>query len=51
MSLANLNDTSFEISLLASMMYSPDLISELSEETILHPDDFIESMHYEISRL
>ena len=48
MSLSDLNDQSYELNLLAVMLYSPDLIGTLSDENMLTESDFISQQNYEI---
>jgi len=48
MSLSDLNDQSYELNLLAVMLYSPDLIGSLSDENMLTESEFISQQNYEI---
>ena len=44
----DLNDQSYELNLLAVMLYSPDLIGTLSDENMLTESDFVSQQNYEI---
>ena len=44
----DLNDQSYELNLLAVMLYSPDLIGTLSDDNMLTESDFVSQQNYEI---